>query len=1060
MKTIHCIGIGGIGVSALARFFLSRGAKVSGSDGKDGAWRNVLENEGVRVFIGHDAKNIPADCDLVIYSSAVPENNTERQEALRRGIAQKTYAEGLGEAMKEYPVRIAVSGTHGKTTMTALIGLMFEEAKKDPMVIVGGKVSSWEGNFRNGHGKIAIAELKKGMNGSSIHRLETAVNHAFGRHAPKAIRTIVKLAIENDLLDLKVRKIKQWIRALQKYRHYLEAAEIAVALRSKKKRSIEDTRIKELFDQSLKKGPHFYKDSGQILKLMMENDVHGINANDVNNFILSSFLAREYFIAAEVAISAMQHGFAEKFSVDVIKDSVQRLQAEGGKIYAREIVLKAIEAGIEETGFSLRSLKGSIDDDLDYGRDIDNAWQRVVDLLRMKRKLEGVDINDAHRWFDGFLDETSVYSESIALGAIENNIEGLKPNDIKIWIAKLIARGRLSEAARIAAVAYPLIFSSQNNNQLIPTIQNSFRLLSRYHLLPISQFPEIIKMIIASGPEEFNKKIQELENLKSAFKEANKKLPRTRRHNQKKFEEEYSASLYALEILLPGSLRHLKGLLHQSSNPQGSIRFLESKKEALLNEPVFQSLKKLIDELNSQKEGSRKKISIDQSAIFKIIDIANSYVNTGKKNEFINQMNGYSKDTPISDLIKELSKGLLTPLAESFGIDKVTISPEAYKKIYFPFLSRLNQAKNNIEHSSPHRFPAFKGLIKAILEDRFWGYIEDENQNDATGRKIANHNKNVRGLLEKTGINVSRWLGKTPQERQESGEIFYVPSGITKHDPVSEIESVIDYLQRTLKLGLQIEHRQGMEAFLQESGLSVENKKELVLQLSKPTTLTKLLQLTHRILSFEEVQGNILYYETVNHFKERVDVLKARLSATEYRQALSQGKHFTVRPIFRNPGNDLFMGDFTSCCLAMNSSLYPHAMVERLIDEGMNVIEVVDDLTGKPIANLWLYIAEDGSLVIQNMEINSEYEKQSQHLTFAIGQGMINYAAEFAKQFRAKRLLIGQVEHGKYFTNGFVRKRYGERVVPFELGKIGGSYDGKKYYLDSEQKESAYLQQC
>ena len=145
-------------MSALARFFLSRGAKVSGSDGKDGAWRNVLENEGVRVFIGHDAKNIPADCDLVIYSSAVPENNTERQEALRRGIAQKTYAEGLGEAMKEYPVRIAVSGTHGKTTMTALIGLMFEEAKKDPMVIVGGKVSSWEGNFRNGHGKIAIAE--------------------------------------------------------------------------------------------------------------------------------------------------------------------------------------------------------------------------------------------------------------------------------------------------------------------------------------------------------------------------------------------------------------------------------------------------------------------------------------------------------------------------------------------------------------------------------------------------------------------------------------------------------------------------------------------------------------------------------------------------------------------------------------------------------------------------------------------------------------------------------------------------------------------------------------
>ena len=158
MKTIHCIGIGGIGVSALARFFLSRGAFVSGSDERDGSWRKPLEDEGARVFIGHNANNIPEGCDLIIYSSAVPKNNPERKEASRRGITQKTYAEGLGEAMKEYPVRIAVSGTHGKTTTTALLGLMFEEAKKDPMVIVGGKVSLWGSNFRNGRGSIAIAE--------------------------------------------------------------------------------------------------------------------------------------------------------------------------------------------------------------------------------------------------------------------------------------------------------------------------------------------------------------------------------------------------------------------------------------------------------------------------------------------------------------------------------------------------------------------------------------------------------------------------------------------------------------------------------------------------------------------------------------------------------------------------------------------------------------------------------------------------------------------------------------------------------------------------------------
>ncbi|MBI5004691.1 MAG: UDP-N-acetylmuramate--L-alanine ligase [Candidatus Lloydbacteria bacterium] len=158
MKKVHCIGIGGIGVSALARFFLSRGMRVSGSDGKDGSWRKSIEDAGVKVFIGHDAKNIPLDCDLIIYSSAVPEDNAERKEAFRRNIPQKTYAEGLGEAMKEYETRIAVSGTHGKTTATALLGLLFEGAKKDPMVIVGGKVPSWKSNFRNGWGSVAIAE--------------------------------------------------------------------------------------------------------------------------------------------------------------------------------------------------------------------------------------------------------------------------------------------------------------------------------------------------------------------------------------------------------------------------------------------------------------------------------------------------------------------------------------------------------------------------------------------------------------------------------------------------------------------------------------------------------------------------------------------------------------------------------------------------------------------------------------------------------------------------------------------------------------------------------------
>ncbi len=137
---IHFIGIGGIGVSALARYYLAQGFEVSGSDVAESEILEELKKSGAKIppnppFI----KGGGNSTDLVIYSAAVPDDNPELVEARQRGIKCQTYAQALGELTKKY-FTIAVSGTHGKSTTTAMIGLILEAAGLDPTVIVGTKV--------------------------------------------------------------------------------------------------------------------------------------------------------------------------------------------------------------------------------------------------------------------------------------------------------------------------------------------------------------------------------------------------------------------------------------------------------------------------------------------------------------------------------------------------------------------------------------------------------------------------------------------------------------------------------------------------------------------------------------------------------------------------------------------------------------------------------------------------------------------------------------------------------------------------------------------------------
>ena len=156
-KHIHFLGIGGIGVSGIAQVMNSRGVKVSGSDMKQSTVTDLLVSEGITVYIGHDAKNVEG-ADLLVYSNAVSMENPEIVRAKELGIPVIARAEALGMLMDEYPVSIAVSGTHGKTTTTSMVSLILEKAKKDPTILVGGILNEFHGNVRVGGHDIIVSE--------------------------------------------------------------------------------------------------------------------------------------------------------------------------------------------------------------------------------------------------------------------------------------------------------------------------------------------------------------------------------------------------------------------------------------------------------------------------------------------------------------------------------------------------------------------------------------------------------------------------------------------------------------------------------------------------------------------------------------------------------------------------------------------------------------------------------------------------------------------------------------------------------------------------------------
>jgi UDP-N-acetylmuramate--alanine ligase len=156
VRRVHFIGVGGIGMSGLAEILRSMDFEVSGSDLREGENINRLVRMGVKFHVGHEASHV-LGADVVVYSSAIAQDNPEFQGALKAGIPSITRGEMLAELMR-MKYAVAIAGSHGKTTTTSLVATVLRAAGLDPTVVVGGRMASLGSNARLGAGDLLVAE--------------------------------------------------------------------------------------------------------------------------------------------------------------------------------------------------------------------------------------------------------------------------------------------------------------------------------------------------------------------------------------------------------------------------------------------------------------------------------------------------------------------------------------------------------------------------------------------------------------------------------------------------------------------------------------------------------------------------------------------------------------------------------------------------------------------------------------------------------------------------------------------------------------------------------------
>jgi len=298
---IHFIGIGGIGVSALAQYYLSFDHKVFGSDLNSSEVVEALRKKGVKIFIGpHKSSNLASSSDLVVFSPAVKPDNPEFKKAKKLKIKLLSYPQALGELTKNH-FTIAVSGTHGKSTTTSMIGLVLVKAGLDPTVVVGTKVKEFKNsNYRKGKSKYLVIEACEHEESFLEYRSDIAVI----------------TNIEADHLDY-YKSFKNVIRGFQRFLRLVDKNGWLVANK-------DDKNLAKLRLSNFKTRNYSLKqpESGKLRKILKVPGDHNIS-----NALAAVAVARILNIPDKVSFRALSEyaGCWRRFESKTIKINGKRL---------------------------------------------------------------------------------------------------------------------------------------------------------------------------------------------------------------------------------------------------------------------------------------------------------------------------------------------------------------------------------------------------------------------------------------------------------------------------------------------------------------------------------------------------------------------------------------------------------------------------------------------------------------------------------------------------------------------------------------------------------------
>lgn len=276
-QKIHFIGIGGIGISALARILLARGHQISGSDQTLSKNSQFLQAEGIDLKIGHHAENLGSDVQLVIHTTAIPSDNLEFLAAQAKGLRILTYPQAVGWLTKSYAT-IAVCGTHGKTTTTAMAALALTANSADPTVIVGSLMTEFDNkNERIGQSDLFVLEACE-------------YQEAFLNYHPEIV---LLNNIDPEHLDF-FQNAENYIQVFQKFLSQLQPGSTLIA-------NLDDPNIQQLIKQNTGLKVISY---GSTPACDYQIDKHKIK-HDGKTFELKLFLPGQHNIYNAVAAIAL-----------------------------------------------------------------------------------------------------------------------------------------------------------------------------------------------------------------------------------------------------------------------------------------------------------------------------------------------------------------------------------------------------------------------------------------------------------------------------------------------------------------------------------------------------------------------------------------------------------------------------------------------------------------------------------------------------------------------------------------------------------------------------------